>query len=187
MTIIGLPGQKLISKEKHVQGCLDFKCYLSPGVGVGVGSSSPTHRCRCQGMDSIELVLSRGVPVQVLFSTRRMSVGLFRRVWHHRIDVPINFLSLQEKGCCNYGYRYMYMPQYYEFSLVLKSKFYTVEIILLNPLSIARSKHQEKSFNVTECVKEGLLPVHLLVFQGFCCVNHLEYIKYSNIIISALI
>lgn len=29
MTIIGLPGQKLISKEKHVQCCLDFTCYLS--------------------------------------------------------------------------------------------------------------------------------------------------------------
>lgn len=30
MTIIALPGQKLISKEKHVQCCLDFTCYLSP-------------------------------------------------------------------------------------------------------------------------------------------------------------
>lgn len=30
MTIIGLPGQELITKEKHVQDCLDFICYLSP-------------------------------------------------------------------------------------------------------------------------------------------------------------
>lgn len=33
MTIIGLPGQELITKEKRVQDCLDFICYLSP-VGL---------------------------------------------------------------------------------------------------------------------------------------------------------
>ena len=72
MTIAGLPGQKLITKETRFQDCLDFThlLWVQEIETVTLGSSSPSpcqHFSSCQRKDGFHTAHGGGGPCTVLF------------------------------------------------------------------------------------------------------------------------